>query len=52
MSWRSSSAAELDESDRSPVCAPAPLAHLFGDAGLAGVATFATDVPTELLGQG
>lgn len=39
-------AAALDEGVRFPVCAPGPLAALLGDAGLAGVATFAIDVPT------
>ena len=41
-----SAAAALDEGARFPVCAPAPLAALLGDAGLAGIATFAIDVPT------
>jgi SAM-dependent methyltransferase len=39
-------AAVLDESARFPMCAPAPLATLFRDAGLAEIATFAIDVPT------
>lgn len=39
-------AAALDEGARFPICAPAPLAALFRDAGLADVATFAIDVPT------
>jgi SAM-dependent methyltransferase len=39
-------AAALDEGARFPMCAPAPLARLLGDAGLAGIATFAIDVPT------
>jgi SAM-dependent methyltransferase len=41
-----SAAAALDEGARFPVCAPAPLAALLADAGLAGIATFAIDVPT------
>jgi SAM-dependent methyltransferase len=40
-------AAALDEGARFPMCAPAPLATLFRDAGLAEIATFAIDVPTE-----
>jgi len=39
-------AAALDEGVRFPICAPAPLAKLLADAGLADVATFAIDVPT------
>lgn len=39
-------AAALDEGTRFPICAPAPLASLFRDTGLADVATFAIDVPT------
>jgi trans-aconitate methyltransferase len=39
-------AAALDEGTRFPLCAPAPLATLFRDAGLAQIATFAIDVPT------
>lgn len=39
-------AAALDEGTRFPICAPAPLAALFRDAGLADVATLAIDVPT------
>jgi trans-aconitate methyltransferase len=34
----------LDEGARFPICAPAPLARLLRDAGLAEVATFAIDV--------
>ncbi len=39
-------AVALDEGVRFPMCAPGRLATLFGDAGLAEVATFAIDVPT------
>lgn len=39
-------AAELDETNRFSLCAPEPLARLFGDAGLTGVATRAIEVPT------
>jgi SAM-dependent methyltransferase len=40
-------ARHLDEGIRFPICAPAPLADLFGKAGLAAVATRAIDVPTS-----
>jgi SAM-dependent methyltransferase len=40
-------ARSLDEGVRFPICAPAPLAELFGKAGLAAVATRAIDVPTS-----
>jgi SAM-dependent methyltransferase len=43
-------AAALDESARFPICAPAPLATVFREAGLAEVATFAIDVPTVFRG--
>lgn len=39
-------AAALDEAVRFPVCAPQPLAELFGAAGLAPVETRPIDVPT------
>jgi len=39
-------AAALDEGARFLLCAPAPLARLFADAGLAEVVTFAIEVPT------
>ena len=39
-------ARNLDEGIRFPICAAAPLADLFGKAGLAAVATRAIDVPT------
>lgn len=39
-------ARDLDEGRRFPICRPEPLAALFGDAGLTGVATRAIDVPT------
>jgi SAM-dependent methyltransferase len=39
-------ARHLDEGPRFPICAPPPLADLFGRAGLAAVATRAIDVPT------
>jgi SAM-dependent methyltransferase len=39
-------AAALDEGARFPLCAPAPLATLFRDTGLAEVSTFAIEVPT------
>jgi SAM-dependent methyltransferase len=39
-------AAALDEGARFRMCAPAPLATLFRDAGLAEIATLAIDVPT------
>jgi hypothetical protein len=38
-------AAALDEGARFPICAPAPLAELFGGAGLAEIATFAIEIP-------
>ena len=40
-------ARNLDEGIRFPICAPAPLADLFGRAELAAVATRAIDVPTS-----
>ena len=40
-------ARDLDEGDRFPLCRPEPLSALFRDAGLAGVATRAIDVPTH-----
>jgi SAM-dependent methyltransferase len=40
-------AAALDEAVRFPISAPAPLARLFGDAGLRDVETFAIDVLTD-----
>ncbi|WP_242355230.1 MULTISPECIES: class I SAM-dependent methyltransferase [Anaeromyxobacter] len=38
-------AARLDEGDRFPICAPAPLRALLDAAGLSGVASRAIDVP-------
>jgi SAM-dependent methyltransferase len=40
-------ARELDEGRRFPLCRPAPLAALFGAAGLTAVAVRAIDVPTH-----
>jgi SAM-dependent methyltransferase len=40
-------AAELDEGRRFQLCRPEPLAHLFQDAGLAGVEARPIDVPTR-----
>ena len=40
-------AAALDEAVRFPISAPAPLARLFGDAGLGAVVTFPIDVATD-----
>ncbi len=56
-------AESLDEAVRFPICAPGPLARLFGDVGLDRVVAFSIDVQTEfrdfddywspfLLGQG
>jgi SAM-dependent methyltransferase len=39
-------AADLDEARRFPLCAPEPLARVFGEAGLTGVATRAIELPT------
>lgn len=40
-------ALELDEGRRFPLCAPGPLAELFGDAGLPEVEVRAIDIPTR-----